>query len=63
MTKLNISNETFIIYLCPICGRTIKHPTLAIYTPNLDCVHIDENKIEFHQQMIKIWPIDNINNI
>lgn len=33
--------ETHIVYMCPICGRTINHPKYSVYFPNLVCHHND----------------------
>jgi len=40
MNKENII-ETHIIYMCLICGITIKHPRISTYFPNLVCHHDD----------------------
>jgi len=33
--------EQYIVYMCPICGRTINHPKYSVYLPNLVCHHDD----------------------
>ena len=31
--------EGWIVYMCPICGRTIRHPAMSAYAPDRMCRH------------------------
>lgn len=45
----------FVIYVCPYCGRTLKHENPSIYTPDTRCFHVVDGK-EVIYMMTFVYP-------
>ena len=37
-------SEDFVIYMCPECGKTIKHTYPSTYEPSRLCFHVIDGK-------------------
>lgn len=46
----------FVVFMCTVCGETIKYPYPSTYSPNIAHNHIDENGQEYHILMIQVYP-------
>ncbi|KKL67615.1 hypothetical protein LCGC14_2133250 [marine sediment metagenome] len=49
--------SNFIIFVCTVCGETIKHLSPSTYSPNITHNHVDENGQEYYIQMIQVYPL------
>ncbi len=43
--------KRFVVWLCPLCGRTVQCEDPSTYIPNLTCYHGDS--VGF---MVRVWP-------
>ena len=49
----NWVSSPFVVYGCPKCGRTLKHPSFSTYQPNTFCHH---NDAIYQMGVIAEWP-------
>ena len=53
-----MTEKDFVVYMCPECGETVKHPTTTYMLPPTH-QHVDDEGVIVYCELKKVFPMSN----